>query len=454
MINKNLSTMKKLTENELLGNIPPQSKETEEAVLGALILENDLFYTVSSMVTSETFYFPEHRQIYEAVKSLHQENKPVDLLSVTQTLNNRGELQAVGGPMYITQLTSRISQAAHIEYHAAILAQKYIQREIIRIAHETLREAYSPDADIDGLLDNLNQKVSAIEGYATGASTGKTQSEVITKAIEEIESDCLLHEKGLQPGIPTGLKNLERLVSGGWRNTNFIIVASRPGVGKTSLALHFIKTAAKYGKWVNFYGLEMTAQDVMKIMIAAETDISRANIGDGDLSDTDWHKINKASAALEKYRIIWNDDANLNVNHIKNITRKNRRLGRCDMVIIDYLQLISPTDRKQIREQQIAEISRTLKKLALEENIPVIILAQLNRIAETEKPALHHLRESGSLEQDADIVILPYRDLEDSSYNLIVAKNRRGKVGTIEVFVDEEYRHFTDTEQTQNNCNF
>lgn len=424
-----------------LGKIPPQAIDVEEAILGALMLDADAVHKVAGIIDTQSFYKEEHRKIFDVIKSLSASDKPIDILTVTKALKDRKELDDVGGPIYVTQLTSHIASAAHIEHHARIIAQCHIQRELIRVGIEITTEAYDEGADIDELLNNLQQKVSFIGDISTVSNSGQTQSNVIDEAILEIEKDYQTIREGKSPGITTGFKRLDE-ATGGWRNTNFIIIAARPGVGKTSLALHFAKIAARSGKWVNFYGLEMKSSDLMRIMMSGESGINRTSLRDGRLDDRDWESLSRSIIPLNKLPIIWNDFAGITAAQIKSLTVRNRKVGKCDLIIIDYIQLITTSDKKQNREQQISEISWTLKKLGLSENIPVIALAQLNREAEGTKPQLHHMRESGSLEQDTDVVIFPW--VEDGKYQLTVAKNRRGKKGTFEIYVNDEMTVFAD----------
>ncbi|MDD2304492.1 MAG: replicative DNA helicase [Prolixibacteraceae bacterium] len=434
--------------NSQYGKVPPQAIEMEEAVLGALMLEADAIHKVSGILTAESFYKNEHRIIFEAVKSLANAGKQIDLLTVTRSLIETNQLDVVGGPMYITQLTGRVAAAAHIEAHSRVIAQLHAQRELIRIGSETINEAYEEGTDIEDLLNSVKSKISAIEDSTLSSNTGQSHIDVIRETLKEIEIDCLQAKAGKQPGITTGLRTLNN-ATGGWRNTNLIIVAARPGVGKTSLALHFAKMAARAGNFVNFYGLEMKSSDLMRIMISGESSVNRLLIRDGKIDSNDWSSINRSLTSFEKLPIIWNDCATLTASQIKSNTIRNRKAGKCDLIIIDYLQLIKATDKKAIREQQISEISRTLKEIALSENIPVICLSQLNRAAAGEKPQLHHLRESGAIEQDADIVIFPWRNEADNRFYISIAKNRRGTCGDFEIFANEEMTGFTDAQQDE-----
>ncbi len=424
-----------------LDKVPPQAIDVEEAVLGALMLEKDAYHTVQAILKPESFYKEEHKKIFNVIKELASKEKPIDLLVVTQELKNRGELDEVGGPLYITQLTGRVASAAHVEFHARIIAQKFIQRELIRIGSELITASFDDNEDIETILSNLKLNISEAEGYSYNSNSGGLQADVCKAAIIEIEKDCQTVKAGKSPGITTGFRDLD-YSTGGWRNTNLIVLAARPGVGKTSLALHFAIKAARAGNWVNYYSMEMKKEDLFRIILSGESGVNRSDIRDGTLKDSDWIPINNAVTSLENLPIIWFDYAGITPAQIKANTAKNRKKGKCDIIILDYLQLIAPTDRKAIREQQISEMSRTFKGIALNENIPFICLSQLNREASETKPQLHHLRESGAIEQDADIVLFPHRDKEDNSFIITVAKNRRGRIGDFKILANDEMTVF------------
>jgi len=425
------------------GKIPPQSLETEEAVLGSLMIEQDSIHKITGILKSESFYLTYHQIIFTSIIKLSQLNRPIDLLTVSKELKDINQLDNIGGPVYLTQLTSRVASAAHIEYHARIIQQLFMQRELIRIGTETVNEAFKDGIEIDELLSDFRHKISILEDLGLGTNTGISQSDVINEAIIELEKDCAFTQEGKQPGITTGLGILNH-ATGGWRNTNLIIIASRPAVGKTSLALHFAKKAAENGKWVNFYGFEMKSSDLMRTMFSSESGINRLDLRDGRLTDKEWDILNSACVRLDKLPIIWNDFAGLTSSKIKSNTIQNKKRNKCDLIIIDYLQLVKPFDKKAIREQQISEISRTLKEIALDQNIPIICLSQLSRQAANVKPELHHLRESGAIEQDADIVIFPWRNEEDQKFYLSIAKNRRGICGDFEIIANNEMTGFYD----------
>lgn len=420
--------------------VPPQAIDVEEAVLGALMLEADAIHKVTGIIDSGSFYKPEHQTIFEAIKNLSETGRPIDLLTVTKQLHSAGNLEEIGGPVYITELTSRVASAAHIEYHAKIISQTHLKRELIKIGSELVSSSFDEGEDLENILTDVKRKIGAIEDHSYNSNAGQLQNDVCKNAIIEIERDCQIIKEGKTPGITTGLKTIDECI-GGWRNTNLIILAARPSVGKTSLALHFAKVAARSGKWVNFYTLETKKEILFRTLLSGESGVNRSDIRDGRLTEANWITINAAVTSLENLPIIWYDFAGITANQIKSNTVKNRKNKRCDLVIIDYLQLVKPADKKVYREQQISEMSRTFKEMALSEDIPVICLSQLNREAANDEPQLHHLRESGAIEQDADLVIFPWRD-KSESYLLKVSKNRNGKIGSSEIFANDEMTVF------------
>lgn len=433
------------------GKIPPHGLELEQAVLGALMLERDAIHKISPILTANSFYDENHKKIFECIKSLADAGNAIDLLTVAQSLKAKKILEEVGGPVYITQLTNNIASVAHIEHHARHIQHLFAKREMIRIGTETASKAFEPDADIEDLLTSLKNEISAIEDSTLESNTGQSHFEVLKQTIMEIEKDCVQTQNGKQPGITTGFKVLNN-ATGGWRNTNLIILAARPGVGKTSLALHFALMAARSGLWVNFYTLEMKSSDLMRIMISGESSVNRSNLRDGKLSNTDWNTIHNSLLNFQDLPIIWNDFAGLTSSQIRSNTIRNRKAGKCDLIILDYLQLVKPFDKKAMREQQVAEITRTLKEIALSENIAIICLSQLNREASTGMPQLHQLRESGAIEQDADIVLFPWRNEADNRFYLSLAKSRNGVRGNIEIFANDEMTRFSDTLAGIENC--
>lgn len=425
------------------GKLPPQAVDLEQAVLGALMLEQEALETVSGIIDVHSFYKSEHQKLFEIIKSVAKK-KPIDLLTVSQELKDKGLVDEVGGFGYVTQLTRRVASAAHIEHHARIIAQKYYQRETIHKATELIKKAYDSE-EVDLISEEWRQAGEKLEDIFTVSNTGTPIEKALKEAILQIDYDCKLSSENQTPGITTGFKGLNEN-TGGWRNGNLIILAARPGVGKTSFALHFAHEAAKSGAWVNFFSLEMNEEDLTKIMLAAESEVYRSNIRDGYLKDDDWNKINSAVSRLEDLNIIFHNAAGMNINQIQAIIRKNRKKGRCDFVIIDYLQLVRSTQPKSIRELEVSEISRTLKTTSLKENIPILALSQLNRAADGETPKLSNLRESGAIEQDADLVcFLHHPNSGDKSIvRLTVAKHRRGRLAEKDIYCNDEMTRFSE----------
>lgn len=430
---------------DYLGKIPPQAIEVEKAVLGALLLESETFEQIKFLLKKQSFYKQEHQTIFEVIENRHKAGKATDMMLCTMDLRDAGKLDEIGGVVYITQLANMVATAGNIEHHARILTEKFAKRELIRFCSEMLSKTYDDSIDILDIINEYQDGIKTIDDHFAIAETGKQQKEVVKSTLEEICDGIQKRNEGKTQGITTGFRELNRS-TGGWRETNFIILAARPGVGKTSLALHFAKKAGERGHWVNFFSYEMAENQLEKILIAGETNINRTSIRDCYLNDLELTEINKAAGMIEDLPIIWNS-RQLTIEQIENIIKQNKKHNRCDLVIIDYIQLIKPTDSKAIREQQISHISRSVKQIALTYKIPVIALSQLNREIEkrsSKKPILSDLRESGSMEQDADMVIFPFVD--DEGYFLSVAKNRNGKTGDMKIFVNDEFTKFGDIE--------
>lgn len=426
------------------GKIPPQAIEVEEAVLGALMLERDAIHRLTDIIDSVSFYRDQHRLIFDVAKSLAADKKPVDLLTITQRLKDIGKLEEIGGPAYITQLTRHVASAAHVEFHARIIAQKFIQRELIRVSSEIQADSFDDMQDVDELLSNAKSKIGEIDTMISNANAGQTSQQVVAEEMKELEKDSLRASKGKIPGITTGLRHLDE-VTGGWRRGDLIILAARPSVGKSSLSFFFDKIAAENGYWVNHYSFEMKNGKIFRISLSVETGISRSAIRDGRLSPEDWMPINAAAAKIRERTILWNDNPKLTAASIQSITRRNVKAGRCDFVVIDYLQLTKPSDKKMIREQQVSEFSRTFKDIAMECNIPVLALSQLNRDIEKrsdKEPTLADLRESGAIEQDADVIIF-FWDKENPK--LKVEKQRNGQIGLIDFWANRDRTVFRDS---------
>lgn len=437
-----------VTNQTLYGKIPPQAIDLEEAVLGALILENDAYDKISDILSVKSFYKSEHQTIFNEIEILHKADKIIDMMIISNELRNKNLIDTVGGIVYIMQLTNKVASAAHIELHARIIKQKFIQREIIRISTQIQTLAYDDTQDVDDLLTLMDSELDLLNTGMNGSSEGRTSKEVAKSTLKEIEEDYKKANKNELSGIPTGFYELNK-ATGGWKSPNFIILAARPGVGKTSLMLKFIIVAAKAGFWCNVYGYEMLSEDLFRIIISGEADINRTNLRDGKLNNEDWVRINNAIGVLENLPILWYDKSDIKSGKIKSNTKKNVKNGKCSMVFADYLQIIPPEEEKVIREQQISKISRNLKQITTQCKIPVMALAQLNRDIEkrsSQEPVLGDLRESGSLEQDADIVLFPFIDGDEHNkeFWLKIGKHRRGRCGKFEIKFNEDMTRFWD----------
>ncbi|MEL7588345.1 MAG: replicative DNA helicase [Prolixibacteraceae bacterium] len=447
--------------NAQYGKLPPQAPDVEEAVLGALMLERDAYVTVADIIDTNSFYKDEHRKIFEAIKYLSTHERPVDLLMVTQELKNRNQLDEVGGPLYITQLTSRVASAAHIEFHARIIAQKYIQRELIRVSSEIQVKAYDATIDVDDLIDFSETSLFKV-------AEGNIKKETlpirpILKEAARLIEEASRREDGLS-GIPSGFTALDRITSG-WQKTDLIIVAARPAMGKTAFVLSMARNmAVEHRKPVAVFSLEMSSVQLVNRLIAAETELGSEKIKNGRLAEWEWEHFNRKLNVLEEAPMFIDDTPALSVFEFRAKCRRLKMQHDIGVVIVDYLQLMTAgTDGRGNREQEVSLISRSLKAIAKELDIPILALSQLNRSVESregKRPQLSDLRESGAIEQDADLVLFIHRPeyygiTEDENGNsligvaeIIVAKHRNGSVGDVQLAFKKQQVKFCDLEST------
>ncbi|MCD6355142.1 MAG: replicative DNA helicase [Prolixibacteraceae bacterium] len=445
--------------NAQYGKLPPQAVEVEEAVLGALMLERDAYVTVADVIDTHSFYKEEHQKIFEAIKKLSGKEKPVDLLMVTQELKDRNQLEEIGGPGYITQLTRRVASAAHIEFHARIIAQKFIQRELIRVSSEIQTKSYDDTVDVDDLIDFSE---SSLFQVAEGNIKKETVpiKPVLNEAILQIEK-AKNQKEGLS-GVPSGFTALDRITSG-WQRTDLIIIAARPSMGKTAFVLSMARNiAVDHNKSVAVFSLEMSSIQLVTRLIASETEISSQKLKTGRLEDWEWEHLNRKIANLDKAPIFIDDTPALSIFEFRAKCRRLKIQHDIQVVVVDYLQLMTAgTDSRGSREQEVSQISRSLKAIAKELDIPIIALSQLNRSVESregKRPQLSDLRESGAIEQDADIVTFIHRPeyygiTEDGSGNsllgvaeIIIAKHRNGPTGDVHLSFRKELAKFSDME--------
>jgi replicative DNA helicase len=429
------------------GKIPPQAIDLEEVVLGAMMIDKKGVDEVIDILSPEAFYKEAHKHIFEAIFKLFESSEPVDLLTVSSQLKKDEKLDLVGGDFYLISLTQRVSSSAHIEFHARIILQKFIQRSLINISNEIIEEAYDETKDVFDLLDNAEAKLYEVTQGNVKKSTETAQSLVIQakKKIEDISN-----KEGLS-GIPTGFDKLDKLTSG-WQPSDLIIVAARPGMGKTALTLTMARNiAVDFNQAVAFFSLEMSSVQLITRLISSETGLSSEKLRTGKLEKHEWEQLNVKVKTLEKAPLFIDDTPSLSIFDLRAKARRLKSQYDIKVIMIDYLQLMTAggSQKGGNREQEISTISRNLKALAKELNVPVIALSQLSRAVETrggsKRPLLSDLRESGAIEQDADIVSFIYRpeyykidewDDEERSPTegqgeFIVAKHRNGGLDNI-----------------------
>ncbi len=454
--NKNSSSaIEKL--NIELGKLPPQSNELEEAVLGAIMIEKTAIHSVADVLTAESFYNPTHQTIFLSVMDLFKDTNPVDLLTVTENLKSKGKLEEVGGATYIAQLTSKVASATHLEFHAKIIVQKHIQRKLIEISSEIQRRSYADDEDVNDLI---NYSESAIFEVAEGTikSEAKKIDSIIDDALKQIK-EAGKREDGLS-GVPSGFTAMDRVTSG-WQQSDLVIIAARPAMGKTAFVLTMARNiAVDHKRPVAFFSLEMSNEQLVKRLIVSETQIDSKKIKTGKLRDDEWIELETKIQKLIEAPIFIDDTPAINVFELRAKCRRLKAQYNIEIVVIDYLQLMSGDSmNKGNREQEISMISRSLKALAKELNIPIIALSQLSRAVElrggNKRPQLSDLRESGAIEQDADMVLFIHRpeyyqnedeDAEKGLAQIIIAKHRNGEVTDIDLTFKPEFAQFVERE--------
>ena len=438
--------------NMVYGKVPPQAKDLEEAVLGATMLEKGAFDTIIEILKPECFYVESHQRIFRAMQGLAQKNQPIDILTVVEELKSREELEVTGGPYYVTRLTNTVVSSANIEAHARIILQKFIQRELIRVSGEIIGDAYEDSTDVFDLLDDAESKLFEITNNHLRKNFDSIDT-VLVKTIQRIED--LRHKNEDISGVPSGFKTLDK-VTYGWQPTDLIILAARPAVGKTAFALNLARSAALHPTKqvpIAFFSLEMSAGQLVQRILSAESEIWLEKISRGKLEEHEMKQLYaKGIQRLATAPIFIDDTAALNIFELRAKCRRLKNKHNVGMIIIDYLQLMSGTgdNKNGNREQEISRISRDLKGLAKELQIPIIALSQLSRAVESRKegnkmPQLSDLRESGAIEQDADMVLFLYRpeyyditanemgESNKGETHVRIAKHRNGSLETIKL---------------------
>ena len=429
---------------ETPGNVPPQAVELEEAVLGALMLEKDSIIAVQEYVTPDAFYTEEHRTIYKAIEELSMELKPIDLYTVTERLKGKKELKKVGGASYLAQLTQKVGSAANVEFHAKIIAQKYVQRELIRSATEIQKRSYDESTDVTELIGYAEGEIFKVaEGHVKRSV--QVSKDILARALMQIEEAS--KNTSAFNGVPSGFMAIDR-VTLGWQLSDLIIIAARPSMGKTAFVLSMARNmAVDHEQGVAFFSLEMSSVQLMMRLIIAETGLNGNDVKSGRLTPEQWRHLESATKPLGAAPLFIDDTPALSVFEFRSKARRLKIHNDIKIIIIDYLQLcdMNTGQKNRNREQEVAQATRKAKLLAKELNVPVVLLCQLNRESEGRpggRPELFHLRESGAIEQDADVVMLLYRPAlarlttdRESGYPteglgvVIVAKQRNGETG-------------------------
>ncbi len=455
-----LSRRTPATPDQLLANqgrIPPQAVDLEEVVLGALMLEKEAVNAVIDILTPEAFYKEAHQKIFKAIKELFGKSEPIDILTVTNELKQSGDLELVGGAYYISKLTNRVVSAANIEYHARIIMQKHIQRELIVISSETINKAFEDTTDVFDLLDSAENKLFQVSENNLRRSYNSMQ-DLVNKAITEIQNAKNSDQK--LRGVPSGYTELDRITQG-WQKSDLIILAARPSMGKTAFALNLARNAAvDFHRPVAFFSLEMSSVQLVTRLISTETSLTADKLRSGDLAEHEWQQLNTKVTPLIDAPIYIDDTPQLSIFELRAKCRRLKQQHDIQMIFIDYLQLMTAkTERGGNREQEISMISRSLKSLAKELEIPVLALSQLSRSVEqrpgSKKPILSDLRESGAIEQDADMVMFIYRpeyykneqenpDLPQGFTCIDIAKHRNGKLGEVNLRFVGQYARFEE----------
>ncbi|MFH1830743.1 MAG: replicative DNA helicase [Pseudomonadota bacterium] len=418
--------------------LPPQNLEAERSVLGSMLIDNEAIHRVVELVTKDTFYREAHRKIFDAIISLYQRNEPSDLVTVTTELKSKGHLEEVGGAVYLSSLVDDVPTSANAGSYARIIHEKALRRLLIDGATEIAQRGYQEEGNVDEFVDQAERIILEIaqrrikQGFAS-------VKEIVKDSFKAIEQ--LYERKELLTGLPTGYKDLDRITCG-FQRSDLIVIAGRPSMGKTALALNIAEfVAVEAGHKVAIFSLEMSKEQLVQRMLCSRAEVDASKLRGGFLSEGDWPRLTRAAGLLSEAPIFIDDSPALNALEIRAKARRLLREHGLDLVVVDYLQLMRGIGRAESREREISEISRSLKALAKELNVPVVALSQLNRGVEArqdKRPQLADLRESGAIEQDADVITFIYRD---EMYNkespdagkaeVIVGKQRNGPTGKV-----------------------
>lgn len=441
-----------------LGHLQPQAPELEQAVLGALMIEQDAYSQVSEILRPESFYEHRHQLIYNVIRMLNLEQKPVDILTVTEKLKSNGELEEAGGPFYITQLSSKVASSAHVEYHARIIAQKFLARELITYTSHIQRSAFEESKDVDDLMQEAEGKLFEISQQ--NMKKDYTQIDPVIKDAYDMLQKAAARSDGLS-GLPSGFQQLDKITSG-WQNSDLVILAARPAMGKTAFALSMAKNMAVDQKIpVAFFSLEMSNVQLVNRLIVNVCEITGEKIKSGQLAPYEWGQLDFKIKDLYGAPLFIDDTPSLSVFELRTKARRLVREHGVKVIMIDYLQLMNASGMSfGSRQEEVSTVSRSLKGLAKELNVPILALSQLNRGVENregregKRPQLSDLRESGAIEQDADMVCFIHRPEYYHIYDdgngrdlhgmaeIIIAKHRNGAVGDVLLTFKGQYARF------------
>lgn len=438
--------------------VPPQNIEAEQAVLGAMLIDKEAIAKATELLSADDFYREAHRVIFSAMLELYNKNEAVDMVTVTEILKRDNKLEDIGGIAYITSLANVVLTAANVKYHAEIVAEKSVLRQLVRVSTEIAAMGYEANDDVGTLLDTAESRILEISNRKK-KNDFTPINDILMDSVQSIES--LLQNKGGLTGLPAGFADLDKLTSG-LHPSDFIILAARPSMGKTALALNIVQNVALRAhkviggepRSVAFFSLEMSKEQLVNRMLCAEAGIDSQRLRVGEMHDEDWTHLWDACDTMSRAKIYIDDTAGITAMDMRSRARRLKAEHGLDLIVVDYLQLMQGSGKRNNsgdRQQEVSEISRSLKALARELDVPVLALSQLSRSVESrqvKRPMLSDLRESGSLEQDADIVAFLYRedyynpDTENKHTELIIAKHRNGPVDTVNLFFQKQFTKF------------
>ncbi|AGH94269.1 replicative DNA helicase [Pseudobdellovibrio exovorus] len=437
--------------------LPPQNLEAEFSVLGGLMLEREAFDQVSDLIEANDFYKPAHQIIYRTIADLHQKAQPIDLVTVTNSLQHKNELDLIGGPEYLLSLLDKVVSAANIDSHAKIIHEKSLLRRLIGTSSGLIEKAFGSDYEnAESLLDFAESEILKVGEKKNGTGL-EGPRDIVTNSFKKIEE--LYNRKADVTGIPSGFTDLDKMTSG-FNPGELIIIAARPSMGKTAFSLNIAShMALRAKKTVAYFSVEMSKESLMMRVIAAEAKISIGEIRTGRIQDTSWQKLMNACGTIADAPLYIDETSGISPFEIRARCRRLKAMGQLDCIMIDYLQLMSLKQKVDSREREVAEISKSLKAIAKELQVPIIALAQLNRGVEgrsDRRPMLSDLRESGSIEQDADVIMMLYREdyydkespEKQGAAKVIIAKQRNGPTGDVDLRFDGKYNLFRDADKS------